>query len=158
MTEIISRNLSRRNTNIESGVKSKVALEKQSRSRIWCFTINNPDEKDESHLSQQNFLGFVKCLVWQIEEGKNNTPHIQGVVQFKNQMTFGNVKKKFPSAHLEVCRNFPASKLYCQKKEGRIKGPFFHPTVRAKMSHKDICLYMKRVFYIEVWGHPDVER
>ncbi len=126
-----------------SKVKSPVVPKVQTRARIWCFTINNPDEKDESHLSQEKFLRGIKSLTWQIEEGEKNTPHIQGVVQFKNQMTFDTMKKKFPGAHIEVCKNFNASKHYCQKEEGRISGPYFHPQKAKKMNDIAISEYLR---------------
>ncbi len=115
-----------------------------TRARIWCFTINNPDEKEESQLSHEKFLGEIKSIIWQVEEGKEKTPHIQGVIQFKNQITFGQIKKKLPTAHLEVCRNFAASKLYCQKDEGRLRGPYLYPLARKKVSEKEISLYWKK--------------
>lgn len=114
-----------------------------TRARIWCFTINNPDEKDESHLSHEKFLSGIKSLIWQVEEGEKKTPHIQGVVQFKNQMTFDTVKKKLPGAHIEVCKNFMASKHYCQKDDGRIRGPFLYPEKRRRMNDMEISLYWK---------------
>ncbi len=125
-----------------SKVKIPSPTKVQSRARIWCFTINNPDEKDESHLSHQNFLNGVKSLHWQIEEGKNRTPHIQGVIQFKSQINFKNVKNKLPNAHIEICKNFIASKHYCQKEEGRISGPFIFPSKR-KITHEE----MRTAFY-----------
>ncbi len=120
-------------------VVKKVAL----RARIWCFTINNPTAEEESHLSHVNFLSEIKSCVWQMEEGKNNTPHIQGVIQFKNQITFGQIKKKLPTAHLEVCKNFPASKLYCQKDDGRLNGPFIYPGPKKKLTREIISAMMK---------------
>ncbi len=122
----------------------------QSRARIWCFTINNPNEKEESHLTHQNFLEKVKSIYWQVEEGKENTPHIQGVVQFKSQITFDQIKKKLPTAHIEICRNFPASKTYCQKEEGRIRGPFSYPGAIKKLSAKEIGIMMKKEFMADM--------
>ncbi len=121
-----------------SDTKRKVA----TRARIWCFTINNPDEKIQSHLSQQIFLNGIRSMVWQIEEGENKTPHIQGVIQLKSQMTFDTIKKKLPGAHIEVCRNFNASKHYCQKSNGRISGPYYYPK-REKMNDIEIAKYWK---------------
>ncbi len=116
-----------------------------SRARIWTFTINNPDEKMESHLSHPKFLSSVQTMTWQMEEGEEkNTPHIQGVVQFKNQMSFEVVKKKLPNAHIEICRNFPASKIYCTKEAGRLKGPFSYPVKRQKLTSDEISKYWKQ--------------
>ncbi len=126
----------------------------QSRARIWCFTINNPDEKDESHLSQEKFLIGIKSIIWQLEEGEQKTPHIQGVVQLKNQMTFSTIKKKLPEgAHVEVCKNFNASKNYCQKEEGRLKGPYIYPSP-IKWTDKEIGTYINE--YLQ-FGDEELE-
>lgn len=127
--------------------KNKSVSKVATRARIWCFTINNPDEKDESHLSQENFLIGVKNLIWQLEEGEQKTPHIQGVIQLKNQMTFSVIKKKLPDgAHIEICKNFNASKHYCQKIEGRIRGPFIYP-VPINLTDREISMYIRE--YLE---------
>ncbi len=115
-----------------------------TRARIWCYTINNPKDEQESQLSHPKFLSNVKSSIHQLEEGENLTPHIQGVIQFKNQMTFDQVKKKLPLAHIEVCRNFIAAKLYCQKASGRLKLPVVYPAPREKLSDKEIALYWKK--------------
>ncbi len=127
-----------------SSAKINIGGKMESRARIWTFTINNPDEKDESHLTHEKFLGGIKKLVWQIEEGEKKTPHIQGVVQFYNQVTFRNVQKKLPRAHVEICKNFFASQTYCQKKEGQIKGPFIYPEKKKKMTEAEIVEYLHR--------------
>ncbi len=112
--------------------KIKIKPKVQSRARIWCFTINNPDQKIKSHLTHHIFLNQIKTIVWQIEEGKEKTPHIQGVLQFNNQHTFSQVREMLPKAHIEICKNFLGSKIYCQKKEGRISGPTIYPPVRNR--------------------------
>ena len=35
------------------------------------------------------------------EIGENGTKHIQGYVEFKNQITFKSLKKQLPTAHIE---------------------------------------------------------
>ncbi len=118
--------------------KNKSTPKVGSRARIWTFTINNPDEKEESHLSQSKFLNGTRSMIWQIEEGEKKTPHIQGVIQMKNQVTFATMQKKLPpGTHIEVCRNFNASKHYCQKDDGRIRGPYIYPVVK-KLTEKQI--------------------
>ncbi len=126
-----------------SDPKIKRGRKVATRARIWCFTLNNPDEKEESQLSHENFLSGCKQLIWQVEEGEKKTPHIQGVVQMKNQVTFETMKKKLPGAHLEVCKNFNASKHYCQKDDGRIRGPFLYPGKRKNLTSRQIANLMK---------------
>lgn len=95
------------------------------RLRNWCFTINNPKESDDIELSSLNH----RYLCYQLEIGKGDsksqgTPHYQGVVVFKNALTFTALKKKLTRAHIEPCQNLQASIDYCQKEEGRLDGPW----------------------------------
>lgn len=90
------------------------------RSRGWCFTINNYDEKD---LDLMKTLGSdveknagVAYLVYGKEVGKQGTPHLQGYVRFVNARTGASMKKLHPTAHWEAQKgtNFDAS-VYCKK-------------------------------------------
>lgn len=138
-----------------SKVKNPAVKKIGTRARIWTFTINNPDEKEESHISHEKFLNGIKSMVWQIEEGEKKTPHIQGVVQMKNQVTFETMKKKLPEgAHIEVCRNFNASKHYCQKDSGRIRGPYIWPVVR-KLTEKEIVKSVRE--WLEFGDDEEIE-
>lgn len=91
------------------------------RARIWCFTANNPDKHTLSQLSQGKlFLRFkIKRYLIQEEEGKEGTPHLQGTVQFENQVDFGALKKEFPTYHWEKAKSGPASFKYCGKLDTR---------------------------------------
>ncbi len=131
--------------------KSKI----KSRARIWTFTINNPEEKDESHLSHEKLLNGTKSMIWQIEEGEKKTPHIQGVIQMKNQVTFETMQKKLPpGTHIEICRNFNASKHYCQKEDGRIRGPFKYPVVR-RLTEKEMSKTVRE--WLEFGDDEEIE-
>lgn len=87
-------------------------------SRLWCITINNPNDLDIFVLEQQ------ERYIYQIETGETGTDHIQGYVEYTNPRRFETMKKKFPRAHLEMARNRENAIAYCQKKETRKKGPF----------------------------------
>ena len=73
-----------------------------------------------SQLSQPNFFPqeIIK-LIFQEELGKKNTKHIQGFVQFKNQIDFRQIKKYLPKCHLEKTRSVAASIKYCSKEDTR---------------------------------------
>lgn len=50
------------------------------------------------------------------EVGKNNTPHIQGYVMFKNQVRFDSIKSQLPKAHIEACKGSADDNIkYCTK-------------------------------------------
>lgn len=55
----------------------------------------------------------------QMEEGKEGTPHYQGMITTP-QVRFSAVKKVFPRAHIEVARNRQALQAYVHKDETRL--------------------------------------
>ncbi len=92
-----------------------------TRSRSWCFTINNPDS-----MEKPMFLPTMKYLVFQLERGENGTIHYQGYVYFKSVRTMRAAKALISvRAHMEAANGSPASnKVYCTKPEGRMSGPW----------------------------------
>lgn len=98
----------------------------QSRARSWVFTLNNPSE-DEVLIPQSWNADDYKYLVYQMEEGENKTPHLQGYVSFVNAKRFSEFRKFFPGekAHIAVARGTAKqNRKYCTKDEGRIQGPW----------------------------------
>lgn len=87
---------------------------KAPRARRWCFTLNNYTPEEVSQLLTSK---CIKKYIFQEEIGKNNTPHLQGVVEFSCQKTMSAIKKIFPRHHWEICRNWEASVQYCTKSE-----------------------------------------
>lgn len=88
-------------------------------ARSWCFTINNPTPEDCPDKWD------CKYVVWQLEKGKEETPHYQGYVEFKDVKRLAAVKKINGRAHWEN-RKGPQEKAieYCRKEEGRLDGPW----------------------------------
>lgn len=85
-----------------------------SKSRAWCFTLNNYKKEDIKHIQT------LKCeYVFQEETGKNGTPHLQGYLYFTNAISFTSIKKKIPKAHIEPAKNKVASIRYCSKEDTR---------------------------------------
>ena len=85
-----------------------------SRSRAWCFTVNNPTEEDCNGL--KDLQGVCTYMVVGKEVGQEGTPHFQGYVYFKEAKTFTSVKKKIPRAHIEVAKgNHEQNRSYCLK-------------------------------------------
>ena len=87
-----------------------MAQKDYSKARAWCFTINNPLEVRPSYDEMK-----MNYLIYQLEEGENGTPHLQGYVQFKVQQRMPAVKKIF-NGHLTVSNGTPEqNKTYCSK-------------------------------------------
>lgn len=115
---------------------------RNTRSRAWCFTINNYSEED---------VRAVKLLpgecVCGIEKGENGTPHLQGVIRFESARTFQSVKKMLERAHIEKCQKWNASKNYCSKDGEMIRTITDTLThrVRDPLSEKELYPFQKRV-------------
>jgi len=116
----MSTQITQENNDVENGNTNSFST--SARYRNWCFTLNNPTEEEE--FSLKVFLEKAAKYVYQLEEGENKTPHLQGYFELKNNSTFSAVKNKIGERfHLEICRNKDASIKYCQKAEGRLKEP-----------------------------------
>jgi len=96
-----------------------MANETRSRSRGWCFTINNPNTWDD--LDLERCIEESKYLIYGKEVGENGTPHYQGYVYFSTVKSFLQVKEYLQRAHIEKQKG-PLSKAvdYC-KKDGDFK-------------------------------------
>lgn len=92
-------------------------------SRNWCFTINNPQSCPLPVPPSS-----VKLLVYQLEEGEENTSHIQGYVEFTTPVRMRAVKRIYPRAHIEPRRGTRLQAVqYVVKEETRREGPWIHP-------------------------------
>lgn len=83
-----------------------------SRSRAWCFTLNNYEEPDYAAIA---LLG-AQYTIYGKEIGESGTPHLQGYVYFKTARTLASLKKKLPRAHWEVRKgSHGQASEYCRK-------------------------------------------
>jgi len=85
-----------------------------SRSRAFCFTVNNYTAEDETRIQAADCV----YLVYGREVAPStNTPHLQGYIYFSAQRTLTVLKKKLhPTAHFEVAKGSPAqNRVYCVK-------------------------------------------
>ena len=92
----------------------------------WCFTINNPGERDDPGRALEPLTDRIKYAVWQKEEGDSGTPHWQGFVEWRTRgRRLNGMKTLLPRAHLEPARGSCAqNREYCTKVQGRLEGPF----------------------------------
>lgn len=85
-----------------------------SRSRGWCFTINN--YTDEDYQNAKELCNYGDYGIIGIECGKEGTPHLQGYVYDKKRIYFNIIKEMLPRAHLEQARGSPKQNIeYCSK-------------------------------------------
>lgn len=89
----------------------------EGRHATWSVTINNPTVSDYENLNLARQKGW-KCEGQQ-EVGENGTPHLQLMVR-SGQQRFSALKKQFPRAHIEVCRDETALKKYVHKEDTKV--------------------------------------
>lgn len=83
-----------------------------SRSRSFTFTLNNYTESEIKEIKELNYV----YLIFGYETGENDTPHLQGYIYFKSQVTFNSIKNKIPRAHIEIAKgNSLHNYEYCTK-------------------------------------------
>lgn len=89
-----------------------------SKTRAWCFTINNwTDEDPDLCLALYEEHG-ARYVIWAEEKGESGTEHLQGFVYFKNPRALKGVKRLLPRAHLEQMRGTPKQAAdYCRKED-----------------------------------------
>lgn len=84
-----------------------------SKSRHWCFTINNPTEETERHLS--TLKNTVEYLIYGREVGEQGTPHLQGYACFPSRRSLRQVTDYFTGGHCSIARHIGKSITYCKK-------------------------------------------
>ena len=86
----------------------------QQRATAWSITLNNPTTEE-----LEVGLPAGWSLEGQFEEGELGTKHFQGLLRTP-QCRFSAVKKIFPRAHIEVCKNIAALTKYVHKSDTRV--------------------------------------
>jgi len=84
---------------------SKITSDTQTRK--WQLTINNPNENGYTRNWIKEILGSYKALVYWCmadEVGECGTYHTHIYLSFSSAVRFSTMKKKFPSAHIEMCQ------------------------------------------------------
>lgn len=97
-------------------------MAKNTRSRKWQVTINNPTEKEFTHEKIRELIDEFKSLTyacWCDETGKEGTYHTHIYFVCANAIYFNSVKSKFEGAHIEMARGTSQeNRDYCLK-EGK---------------------------------------
>ena len=110
----------------------------ESAATGWCFTLNNPIEPSqefeewseaerEAYARENDPKSWkdVRFCSWQLEEGKDGTPHYQGYAEFDSPKRLTALKKINARAHWEKRTSTPTKAIaYTQKKDTRVDGPW----------------------------------
>ena len=100
--------------------------EKNTQSRKWQLTINNPIDKGLTHDNLKSIItndNFKSLEYWAMcdEIGlEEKTPHTHIFVYCRNGIRFDRVKKLIPTAHIEFCKGTCQQNRDYIRKEGVI--------------------------------------
>lgn len=129
---------------------------RETRSRSWFFTWNNPPENSWAQIKETfDLLGIE--YVFQLEKAEQ--VHFQGVVRYKNPV------EKWPNlpCHWERCRNWRQAIKYCSKVDTRIDGPWtnlenlkFRKTIIDPLAGKELKDFQKKI--LEIIKNPVDDR
>nr|WAE42247.1 MAG: replication associated protein [Cressdnaviricota sp.] len=138
-----------------------------SRSRAFCFTINNYTFDDMEIL-----LGVVPvylCFGFEVG-GKKNVPHIQGYVYFEDAKTIKSIKKYFPRAKLIPCKGSTEQNVtYCSKEEdfyefgekptpGRAKWDLIEKAMKDPRENIQIYMQYRKAYREIISNEVDLEK
>lgn len=87
---------------------------KNIRSRSFCYTVNN---YHEAHIQEVRALSrLASYAIFGKETATTGTKHLQGYIHYDNARSWQSIKKKLPTAHIEVAQGTPAqNRTYCMK-------------------------------------------
>lgn len=107
-----------------------------TRTRVWCFTLNNPPMTPDSLKATLEAVPGHKKHVFQLELAPTSqTPHFQGYVQFSQVKSFNQMRAILGNAHLERAEGSPAQNYaYCTDERKRAPGENSGPFVSGDFS------------------------
>lgn len=81
-------------------------MDNKLRARKYLLTINNPDTHNVSHQTIKDALKNIQIKYYAIcdETGSNGTYHYHVYLYFNNSIQISTLKKKFPTAHIDVVK------------------------------------------------------
>ena len=100
-------------------------MDKDTQSRKWQITINNPIDKGYTHDRIKEQLFKFKSLLYfcmSDEIGENQTYHTHIYMQASSGVRFSTIKKRFDGGHFEMAQGTPQQNRDYVFKEGKWKG------------------------------------
>ncbi len=82
-------------------------MNKDTRTRKWLITINNPKEKGLDHTTIKERLNTIESLIYWCmadEIGEEGTYHTHLYIYAENPLRFSAIKKRFEGGHFEMAR------------------------------------------------------
>jgi hypothetical protein len=116
-------------------ITKKKSTKTTTKSRCYCFTLNNYTNDDIENLKKI----AARYIVCGKEVGKSGTPHLQGYIVFKSPRSFNAVKKLISGWHIEKSiADDIANIKYCTK-----DGDFFELGERPSQGKRKDLIQLK---------------
>lgn len=99
-------------------------MEKDTQSRKWQLTINNPVDKGFTHEKIKEIVSDMKSVVYWCmsdEIGENETYHTHVFIQGRGGIRFSSLKKKFEGVHFEMAKGSAEQNMEYVSKTGKWK-------------------------------------
>lgn len=122
-------------------------MAKDSQSRKWQITINNPVEKGFTHDRINEILSGMKSVIYWCmadEIGDNGTYHTHLYLQGRGGINFSTIKKRFEGGHFEMAKGTASQNRDYITKSGKWEDDKKHETQVPDT--------------FEEWGEMPVER
>lgn len=96
--------------------------------KFWCWTLNNPTTEEIEALKLIQLIApEIQYLIFQLEQGQQQTPHLQGYLELTSRKTRNQVKSLLSNDRLHLERRRGTAQeaaTYCKKEDGRLEGPW----------------------------------
>ena len=102
-----------------------MSASKDTRSRKWQVTINNPIDKGYTREAiREKVASLSSTVYWCIsdEVGAGGTPHVHFFLAFANAVRFSTLLRLFEGGHFEMCNGSCSQNRDYVFKEGKHKG------------------------------------
>lgn len=100
-------------------------MAKDTQSRKWLLTINNPTSKEITPDKIKEIIKeFTSCVYYCFSEeigGKEKTHHIHIYIVYSSAVRFSTIKNRFPTAHIDIARGTSLENRDYVFKEGKWK-------------------------------------
>lgn len=106
-------------------------MEKDTQSRKWQLTMNNPADKGYTHGRIKDILSTMRSVIYYCmadEVGENGTYHTHLFICGRGGIRFSTLKKNFAGAHFEMCKGTAQENMEYVSKTGKWEKDRKHET------------------------------
>jgi len=95
------------------------AVQKNTQSRKWVLTINNPSDFPHDVIKETIHSNFTSIIYYCMADEQGQTLHTHLYMNFSGGVRFSTIKKHFPTAHIETAQGTAQQNREYIAKEGK---------------------------------------